>query len=183
MNILYVLRKMVLQFRVKAALSVVLFSIISFTAALGQEVTFVKLEYITAVRPDNAHVKVDIFQDIDNSYRLKVEALSLWLKIKPQSLKPEVKPTTVEISITEEQFQKIVNSLQRIKQEDIIGGPHPSILDGSTCSISYGSLGTAVSFQVNTPGYDTYRRELSDFLEAFKLILTTANLDPKQILG
>ncbi|WP_162055342.1 hypothetical protein [Pontibacter pamirensis] len=173
---------MVFRFNVKAALSTVFISIISLTTAFSQEVKFIELEYSTAVRPDNAHVKVYISQGTGSSYSLKVESSSLWLKLNPESLKPEVKPKEKEITITEEQFQKIINSVQSIKQADLIGGPHPSLLDGSSCSVSFGTLGSSISYQVNTPTYETDKRKLSDYMKAYKLILETAKLDPDSIL-
>lgn len=166
-------------FSIKATLSVVFVSIMFLTTASSQDINYISLEYSTAVRPDNAHVKVYISKDIGSTYSLRVESSSLWLKINPVSLKPEVKPTEKKITITEGQFQAIVNSLQKIKQADIIDGPHPSLLDGAICSISYGATD---KYYVNTPNYETDIRNLNDFLHAYNLILRTAELDPEKIL-
>lgn len=169
-------------FSIKAALSVVFVSIVFLTTAYSQDIHYISLEYSTAVRPDNAHVKIYISRDMGSTYSLRVESISLWLKINPVSLKPEVKPTEKKITITEGQFQAIVNSLQKIKQADITDGPHPSLLDGAICSISYGAYGATVRYSVNTPNYKTDKRNLNNFLHAYNLILRTAELDPEKIL-
>ena len=141
-----------------------------------------ELEYNTAARMENAHVKVHISRDTHDTYSLRVEALSLGLKIDPITLKPEAKPTEKKIAITEGQFQALVTSVKKIKQADVSSGPHPSLLDGASCSISYGAMGTGVTYYVNTPAYETDKRNLKNFLDAYKLILKTAGLDPEKII-
>ena len=170
------------QFSMKALLLTIFVSFISLTSAFSQEVRFIELEYSTAVRTDNAHVKVYISRDTHDTYSLRVESLSLRSEINPNSLKPEAKPTVKKIAITGGQFQALVISLQKIKQADIIGGPHPSLLDGASCSISYGANGTGVTYHVNTPVYETDKRNLHNFLDAYKLILQIAELDPEKII-
>ncbi|WP_276498740.1 hypothetical protein [Pontibacter litorisediminis] len=160
---------------IRATLLVSLFILMSITAQ-SQDIRFIILEYSTAVKPVNASVKVTIKPNTNNTYNLKVESVSL------QQVDP-AKSIDKEITITERQFNYIVNAIQGIKQTEIIGGPHPSLLDGEACSISYGSLGTAVSFHVNTPKYDSDKRKLNGFLRAYELILRTAELDPNKILG
>jgi hypothetical protein len=166
----------------KAVLSLIFISLLSLTAAFSQEVRIIELEYSTAVRPDNARVKVHISRDTHTSYSVRVESVSTWLEINPNSLKPETKPTEKRIAITEGQFQALVTSLQKIRPTDIIGGPHPSLLDGASCSIYYGANGTGITYHVNTPDYETDERNLNKFLDAYKLILRTAELDPEKIL-
>lgn len=170
-----ILKKMNKYLKIKAALFVVYFTVLSLTAQ-GQDINFISLVYSTAVKPVNATVKVTIHPNSDKTYKLKVESVSLQ-KVDP------AKSINKEIIITAGQFTKLVEALQKIKQEEIISGPHPVMLDGEACSISFGTHGTSISYQVNTPNYDTDRRKVSDFLKAYKLILTTANLDPNLILG
>ncbi|WP_299700971.1 hypothetical protein [uncultured Pontibacter sp.] len=144
--------------------------------AQSQDIKFINLVYSTAAKPVNAEVKVIIHPNSDNTYRLKVESVSL-RQIDP------AKSIDKEIIITAGQFSELVNAIQGIKQAEIIGGPHPTVLDGEACSIIFGTLGSSISYQVNTPNHDTDRRKLNDFLKAYELILSTAKLDPKLILG
>ncbi|SIT88551.1 hypothetical protein [Pontibacter indicus] len=166
----------------KTILSIIFISVLTLSAVFGQEVRFINLEYSSAARLDNARVKVHISRDPDNAYSVRVESLSLRSAINPSTLKPENKPKEQKITITEEQFRNLVTSLDRIKPIDIINGPHPIFLDGSSCYISYGANGTGVTYYVKTPNHDTGKRNLNDFLDAYKLILRTADLDPEKIL-
>ncbi|MBC5993775.1 hypothetical protein [Pontibacter cellulosilyticus] len=167
----------------KALLLVMFILAVSFTAS-AQKIEFVTLEYSTAVRAENAHVKVRIHPKMNSSYRLLVESVNLSETIDPvtKKLKSPGKNVDKDTTITEAQFIAIVNALQQIKQTDVSGGPHPSLLDGSSCYISYGARGTSVTFHANTPDYETDKRNLTGFLNAYKLILKTAELDPKAIL-
>lgn len=162
------------RLKVKATLLIVFFTVISLTAQ-SQDIEFISLVYSTAVKPVNATVEVTIHPNSDKTYNVKVESVSLQ-KIGPAK-------SIEEITITAEQFTKLVDAIQNIRQGEIIGGPHPAMLDGEACSITFGALGTSVTYQVNTPNCDTDRRKLNNFLEAYKLILTIANLDPNLILG
>ncbi|MFD2245595.1 hypothetical protein [Pontibacter ruber] len=85
----------------KAFLLITFPFLISFTA-FSQEMKCMCLEYSTAIRPDNAYVKVSISSDTDSTYSLKVEAVSIRLKIEPESLKIKApaKSTDKEITIT-----------------------------------------------------------------------------------
>ncbi|MEJ8804166.1 hypothetical protein [Pontibacter sp. H249] len=161
--------------KVKAALFIVFCTVIPLTAQ-SQDIKFINLMYSTAVKPVNATVKVTIYPNSDDSYKLKVESVSLQ-KVDPS------KSIDKEIIITAEQFSKLVDAIQSINQVEIIGGPHPKLLDGEACSISYGTVGSSISYQVNTPNHDTEKRRLSNFLKAYQLILRTAKLDPSSILG
>lgn len=174
--------KIINRFSIRVALSIAFLWGVALTAAFSQGIVFISLDYSSAVRMDNAQVKVHISCNADSTYSVRVERVSLFPKIDQASLKPDFKPAEKKITITGGQFQAIVNSLQRIKNSDIIGGPHPLLLDGSSCSISYGAHGASIRYYVKTPEHETDKRNLNDFLRTYRLILKTAELDPK-ILG
>lgn len=173
--IMCILKKINRRIKLKNAFLIVVFTLISLTVQ-SQGIEFISLVYSTAVKPVNATVKVTIHLNLQNTYKLKVESVSFG-KIDPS------KSIDKEIIITAEQFIKLVKAVQNIQPTEIIQGTKLSLLDGDACSITYGTLDSSISYQVNTPNYDTDRRKLNNFLNAFELILRAANLDPKLILG
>lgn len=153
--------------------------------AFCQDFKFISLEYSNVVNPNNAIVKVRMYRMLDGAYSVRVESKSFFQKIDPvtHKLKAPTEPIVEERTITESQFQAVVQAVLKIRSTDILHGPHPYVLDGSTCSISYGASGAAVTYTANTPDYATDERRLRDFLDAFELILKTAALAPENFFG
>lgn len=85
-----------------------------------------------------------------------------------------------EISMVD--FQKVVTAVTKINCTDIASGLSFSGHDGTTCGIEIGGLGNGITYRVWTPNYNTQQRNLQPFLDACKVILLTAKLDPEKIL-
>jgi hypothetical protein len=163
------------RFDITAALLIV-FLALQISTAKGQGLSFISLSYSTAVKPINASVLVSIHSEPGEIYKLEVKSVSL-KKVEPG------KSIDRELVITAAQYNELVRAVLNIKQSDIINGPYSAALDGEECSISYGTLGSSISFQVSNPTLNTDKRKLNDFLKAYELILRTANLNPRLILG
>ena len=93
------------------------------------------------------------------------------------------KSTIVDTSFTidKSRFVELANKVIEFNKIDltkaIIGG-----LDGTECSIEFGTLRSTVAFKFWTPDYDTKKRDLSGFLSLCKIIIETGGLEPKEIL-
>lgn len=160
---------------ITTVLYIIIFALQSLTAR-SQEISFINLEYSTAVKPINTNVNISIHHNQDNTYKLKVKSISLQKEESGKSIDRE-------LIITETKYNELVKAIQKIKQSEIINGKYTSALDGASCTISYGTIGSSISFQVSNPIQNTNKRKLTDFLKAYKLILKTANLEPNTILG
>jgi hypothetical protein len=80
------------------------------------------------------------------------------------------------------EFEKVVNAVQKINCIDISNGLDVIGKDGATCEIEVAGLGSGITYKVWSPTYHTQKRNLQQFLDACKLILQTAKLSPEEIL-
>ena len=55
-------------------------------------------------------------------------------------------------------------------------------LDGTTCSIEFGSYSSSVTYKFWTPDYKPKERGLAYFLTLCRRLIEIADLDPKEIL-
>jgi hypothetical protein len=145
----------------------------------GQEhgVYQVKFEFYHSLRIPNHHVSVE-FQRYGESISVHVKSEPM----KDQDSKWNDTKLDTTFELTKSDFDKIVEVVAKINCSDIVSGLDFTGLDGTTCEITYGSYAAGVSYKVWSPDYDTKKRNLEEYLEACKLILVTANLDPKEIL-
>ena len=88
-------------------------------------------------------------------------------------------------NISESDFEKVVASIRQINCTDvfnrIIAGDGGT--DGTSCAISFGNYQSTMSYKIWSPTYNAKERNLTDYVAACKVILTTAKLNPKEILG
>lgn len=163
------------QLNISTALYIMFFALQSLTTQ-SQEINFINLGYSSAIKPINTTVNISIHHTPDNTYKLKVKSLSLQKEESGKSIDRE-------LIITKSQYNELVKAVQKIKQSEIITGLYTSVLDGEACTISYGTMGSSISFQVSNPTHNTDKRKLTAFLKAYKLILRIANLESNIILG
>lgn len=157
------------------ALYIMLITLLSVNAR-SQEINFINLVYSSAIKPINTTVNISIHHTPNNTYKLKVKSLSLQKEESGKSIDRE-------LIITKSKYNELVKAVQKIKQSEIITGLYTSVLDGEACTISYGTMGSSISFQVSNPTHNTDKRKLTAFLKAYKLILRIANLESNIILG
>ena len=152
----------------------------SFTVeTFGQDhgIYHVKFDFYHSRRIPNHHVSVD-FQRYGDSISVHIISEPMgnqgeqWNKTKIDS--------TFELKKSE--FDKVVETVQKINCSNIAAGLDYYGLDGTTCEISFGGISTEISYRVWTPDSDTKKRNIDDFMEACKMILMTVKLDPKEIL-
>lgn len=140
------------------------------------QIRYIKLTYLSSVSTQNNAVKVTIHETGDTGENYKVVVAANSWKREPAS-KPQG-----EITISKEEFRKLAAAVQEIQPEDVIAGPEPANLDGSSCSVSYGNFKSSVTYSVSTPDLDTSKRKLDGFLKAFELILQAGRLEPRGII-
>jgi hypothetical protein len=148
-------------------LTLILGLLLCWGKTFGQDYYEIDLEFHHSRKIQNNHVSIDIIKRID----------TISVKV---TTGPPIKDTSFTISKSE--FVKIVNSLALIKSSDIISTIVFFALDGTTCSIKFGDFNNTITYTAWSPDYNTKERKLVDFLEAFKLVLSVAKLDPSKIL-
>ena len=136
----------------------------------------VKFELYHSRRIPNNHVLVDIQRYGDS---ISVHVISEPMNNQNEKWTKTRIDTTFNLEKIE--FDKIVVAVKKINCGDISNGLNFTGLDGTTCMISYGGISTGISYEVWTPNYDTKKRNLEDYMEACKLILMKAKLNPKEI--
>jgi len=157
----------------------VLLSITAFSSAFGQhnDIYTVKLNFHHSLRiPDN-YVSV-YFDRYGDSIHVSVKSIpkdTVSLKWKQTR-----RDYSFELTLTE--FEKVVAAVKKINCSDIANDLGSGGLDGTVCKIEIGGIGNGITYKVWSPDYDTKERSLQSFLDACKLILLTAKLDPKKIL-
>ena len=141
--------------------------------SFGQDGIFdIEFHYSNALRVQDHYIDIEISRHRDDfELHLRTKALSDskdWAK--------ENIDTT--FSITKEQFQNVIASIQKIscaaiiKEVETFGIGH----DGNICEIVYGSFNNAITYKVWTPNSDTNKRGLTDFYNCCVLIAKTAGL-------
>ena len=137
----------------------------------------VKFDYYHSKRIPNQHVSVEFqrFGD-DISVHVVSEPMqgqdSKWDKTKIDST----------YKLDKSEFDKIVQAVKQVNCSDIASSLDFTGLGGSTCKLSFGGISTEISYKVWSPDFDTEKRSLSEFMNACKLILRIANLDPEEII-
>lgn len=151
-------------------------------AATGQAVSWVNLKYSTAVSPSYAYVEVQVNRTLGGEYILMREVLSLHLQIDPATLKiiPR-EASTVELKLSEQKFQEIVAALERLSQEKITATDGRGF-DGASCTLSYGTPDTDISYTIDTSIHYMGQSGLAYFFDAYKLLLRAAGLNPEEML-
>lgn len=141
------------------------------------EIYSVKFSFHHSRRIPNNYVSVN-FERYGDSIHVSVKAIPMdTVSLKWKETKQEY---SFDLSLTE--FEKVVASVKNINCTDITDGLGFSGFDGTVCKIEIGGLGSGIIYKVWSPDYQTKKRNLQAFLDACKLILTTAKLDPKMIL-
>ena len=136
----------------------------------------VKFDFHHSRRIPNHHVSVD-FQRYGDS--IMVHVISEPMENQGEQFDKSKIDTVFELEKSE--FDKVVETVQKINCSNIAAGLDYSGLDGTTCKISHGGISTEIAYTVWTPDYETKKRNLEDFMEACKMILKTVKLDPKEI--
>ena len=167
-------------FATMAKLSFLFIFLTSLTiSTYGQDhgIYHVKLDYYHSIRIPNHHVSVE-FQRFGDSISVHVvsepmdDQDSKWNETKIDS----------NYKLNKSEFDKIVEAVKQVNCSDIASRLDFTGLDGSTCKLSFGGISSEISYKVWTPNYDTEKRNLSEFVNACKLILRIVNLDPEEII-
>ena len=87
------------------------------------------------------------------------------------------------LTISHEQYAKMVASIKEIKQSDIYGNLNSFGIDGYTCNLEFGNPSNSISYKMFAPSNNTEERNLINYLKVCELIIESVNLNPKQILG
>jgi hypothetical protein len=151
----------------------------AFIPLFGQknDIYSVKFNFFHSKRiPDN-HVSVEFERSGD---KIQVSIKSIPKDSVSLEWKKSKRKNSFELSLIE--FNKVVAAIKKINCSDIVNNLGNSGFDGTDCEIVMGGLRSSISYNVWSPNYDTKERNLQSFLEACKLILLTAKLDPNKIL-
>ena len=163
---------------VKVCLLIMLFTgLTSETYGQDHGIYQVKFDFYHSLRIPNHHVSVEL-QRYGDSIAVHVKSKPM----KDQESKWDNTKVDTTFELTKSEFDKIVAVVAKINCSDIVSGLDFTGHDGTSCEITYGSYAAGISYKVWSPDYDTKKRNLEEYLEACKLILVTANLDPKEIL-
>jgi hypothetical protein len=141
--------------------------------AMGQGIQHIRLNIGTAHPLEGTSYYINIFRGGD---KIKLTAESLEMGIGDKK-----KFVLMDIAITPEQFQSMVDAVMKIKPTDIVGGPHPDFLHSISYDLSIGNRHTNMVYSVASPAYQTDERKLNDFQAAYQLILNTARLDLEKL--
>lgn len=162
---------------VKAIFTIV--AIIVTNQSFGQknDIYNVKFKFHHSRRMQDHDVSV-YFQRLGDNIQVYVKSMPKdTLSVKWKETKREY---SFELNMTE--FEKVVAAVKKINCSDITNGLGYSGFDGTTCEIEIGVGGSGITYKVWSPDYETNERNLRSFLDACKLILVTAKLDPQAIL-
>jgi hypothetical protein len=85
-------------------------------------------------------------------------------------------------SISETEFNEIVDAVQRISCDQIKSNLGYFGNDGTICKITFGNYFSEISYKIWTPNHETKERDLQNFLTACEVVLETGNLNPIKIL-
>jgi hypothetical protein len=145
---------------------------------IGQDhgIYHVKFDLSHSRRIPNHHVFID-FQRYGD--KISVHVLSEPMRNKSEEWNKTKIDTTFALDKAE--FDKIVEAVQKIDCADIIADLDFDGLDGTVCEITFGGITTGITYTVWTPDFDTQKRNLAEYLEACKLMITTVKIDPEEI--
>jgi hypothetical protein len=135
----------------------------------------VEFELYHSLRIPNQHVKIDIDRSNDSIVSMHVisnpaENSTKWAKTKIDTI------YILDLKI----FREILIAILKITKIDVTKAITIG-LDGTSCTLAFGSLYNDISFTFWSPDYDTKERDLTYFVEACDLIIKTAKLKPKDI--
>lgn len=151
-------------------------TILGTASAQKSEIFNVKFILEHSRRISNNHVSVD-FRHFGDSIRAYVKCIPM------DTSSPKWKETILDTSfqITVIEFENIIASVRKINCNDIINGAGYCGKDGYYCEIEMG-ICNSISYKVWSPEYNTKERNLQAYLNAAKLIIIAAKLDPNKIL-
>lgn len=87
--------------------------------------------------------------------------------------------TIYRISRTD--YDQIISTIESIQYSETMNHFNTTGTDGTMCILEYGSWQNSIKLSIWSPDADTKNRKLEEFLETCKLILWSAQLDPKEI--
>jgi hypothetical protein len=137
----------------------------------------VKFDYYHSMRIPNHHVSVE-FQRFGDSISVHVVSEPM----HGQDSKWDETKIDSNYKLNKSEFDKIAEAVKQVNCSDIASGIDFTGLDGSTFKLSFGGISSEISYKVWTPNYDTEKRNLSEFMNACKLILRIVNFDPEEII-
>ena len=124
---------------------------------------------------------------VDIKISKRWQEISINAKTRPLENYPQwaKSGTDTTFSLSQEQFQAIINSVKSISclsiEKEISEQTNSLGLDGVTCKINYG-IQDIISYTIWSPDVETKKRGLTNFLNCCNLIIKTAGLDAKKVL-
>lgn len=150
--------------------------IIYLFASLGafsqKDVSNIEFTYTNERRSENRKTAIKI-------YRVKKSPqyqLSLVLK----DVSKNTKDTT--FNITKQKFEEVVKAVNDISCVNIMSDIGNDGMDGTSSEIKFGNFGSFITYHIWLPVQQTKERNLESYLNACKLILVIAGLNPEVIL-
>jgi hypothetical protein len=162
--------------RITAILLIIVVSITEYAFGQEHEISKLKFSFEHALRIPDHYVTV-VFLNAHDSVRVYVtsnpatKVSKKWDKTK----------RNYSFNISKEEFNKIVTSITQINCSDVLAALTYRGNDGTSCEIELSNYSNAIKYRVWSPNYNTEKRNLHSFLNACKLILLTARLNPDEI--
>jgi hypothetical protein len=150
-------------------------SVICFAQQTNDKIDYLAFNFSHSLRIPNHIVSVEI---IKRQMEVMVQ-----VKSTPMNDDKGWKSTIVDTSFTidKTKFIELANKVVGFNKIDLTkamaGG-----LDGTECTIEFGTFGSTVAYKFWSPDYDTNKRDLSDFLSLCKTLIETGGFEPKEIL-
>jgi len=147
----------------------------SFGQQTNDKIDYIGFKFYHSLRFVNHEVSIEI---IKRKSEVVVKTTST-----PMNNDKEWENTKIDTSFTidKSKFIELTNKVSELNKINLnkamIGG-----LDGTLCTIEFGTYGSTVSYKFWTPDCDTKERELSYFLNLCKILIETGGLEPKEIL-
>ena len=159
----------------------IFFSLISITTLCSAQQLSDKINYITfklyhSKRIPHQSVAITINKK-NNEYWVHVSSI-------PKDSNIKWKQTSIDTTykLDNKIFIELANDVLTLPKIDLNKAFVKPGLDGTTCSIEFGTFGNTIAFNFWTPDSDTENRDLTDYLEICKRIITIGRLNPEDIL-
>lgn len=141
----------------------------------NDKIDYIAFDFSHSLRIPNHTVSIEIIE--------RQNEVVVNVKSYPMKDAEQWQSTIVDTSFTidKDQFIELINKAKDLKKIDLAIATLNG-LDGTECSIEFGTKGNTTKYKFWTPDYETNTRGLSDFLDLCKELIKVGGLNPKDVL-
>jgi hypothetical protein len=142
----------------------------------NDKIKIIEFKFEHSRRITNYQISIRIIKQMTGQVRAYVNSV-------PMNNDEKWKGSKIDTSfiIGKEVFVDLANEVLILNKIDVTSSSIQGV-DGTTCTIGYGTYSGSVSYEFWSPDYETEQRGLTDFLNLCKKIIEIGGLNPKEIL-